>query len=71
MSPWLGSYGETAMVTRSPGNNADVVAAHAAADLREEFHAIVALDPVVSTGERLHNDALDLNEIVACQGGSC
>jgi len=49
-------------------NHADVVAAHAAADLCEEFHAIVALDPVVSTGERLHNDALDLNEIVACQG---
>jgi NAD+ synthase (glutamine-hydrolysing) len=49
------------------GNDADVVAAHAAADLGEELHAVVALHAVVSAGERLGDGPLDLDEIVASQ----
>src|SRR5262249_4796673 len=46
------------------GDEGDVVAAQAPADLGEELHPVVALDPVVSARERLGDGALDLDEIV-------
>src|SRR6266576_6832033 len=49
------------------GNDADVVTAHAPADLGEELHPVVALHAVVPAGERLGDRALDLDEIVASQ----
>src|SRR4029453_142025 len=50
-------------------DDADVVAAHASANLCEELHAVVALHAVVPAGERFDDGPLDLNEIVASQGG--
>src|SRR5207248_6406748 len=52
------------------GNDADVVAAHAPADLGEELHPVVALHAVVPAGERLGDCALDLDQIVARQKSS-
>src|SRR5262249_61772047 len=52
------------------GDDADVVAAHAAADLGEELHAVVALHAVVPAGERLDDGTFYLNEIIASQGRS-
>src|SRR5436309_14926080 len=49
------------------GNDADVVAAHAPADLGEELHPVVALHAVGPAGERLGDRALALDEIVASQ----
>jgi len=48
----------------------DAVAPHASADLGQELHAVVALHAVVPASERLDDDALDLNEIVASQARS-
>jgi hypothetical protein len=51
------------------GNHANVVAPHPSPDLGEELHAVVALHSIVATGECLDDGALDLDEVVASQGG--